>query len=210
MYCYDVYISRAKWDPSHREKKDTETSEVWKIHCSFSMAGQLSEFALVEILTGTRTAYQVNLVRIFIKLFNFELFFTFKGHSAFDVVAWHGNYAPYKYDLSCYNVVNTVSFDHVVSTPALSSLQLIFYYLFNDSASTMLDSGTHVKIFVSQDPSVFTVLTCPSLRPGTAIADFVIFPPRWSVAENTFRPPYYHRKCVYNADLAGKVSDYMF
>ena len=49
--------------------------------------------------------------------------------------------------------------------------------------------------FCFQDPSVFTVLTCPSLRPGTAIADFVIFPPRWSVAENTFRPPYYHRKC---------------
>ncbi|KAJ7394371.1 hypothetical protein OS493_000178 [Desmophyllum pertusum] len=46
------------------------------------------------------------------------------------------------------------------------------------------------------DPSVFTVLTCPSLRPGTAIADFVIFPPRWSVAENTFRPPYYHRNCM--------------
>lgn len=44
-----------------------------------------------------------------------------------------------------------------------------------------------------QDPSIFTVLTCPSHRPGTAIADFVIFPPRWSVQENTFRPPYYHR-----------------
>lgn len=31
---------------------------------------------------------------------------------------------------------------------------------------------------------------------GTAILDFVIFPPRWSVAENTFRPPYYHRNCM--------------
>lgn len=46
------------------------------------------------------------------------------------------------------------------------------------------------------DPSIFTVLTCPSNRPGTAIADFVIFPPRWSVQENTFRPPYYHRNCM--------------
>ncbi|CAH3020100.1 unnamed protein product, partial [Porites evermanni] len=45
----------------------------------------------------------------------------------------------------------------------------------------------------SFDPSIFTVLTCPSLKPGLAIADFVIFPPRWSVAENTFRPPYFHR-----------------
>ena len=43
-----------------------------------------------------------------------------------------------------------------------------------------------------QDPSIFTVLTCQSLKAGTAIADFVIFPPRWGVAENTFRPPYYH------------------
>ena len=47
---------------------------------------------------------------------------------------------------------------------------------------------------VLQDPSIFTVLTCPSPKPGVAILDFVIFPPRWSVSENTFRPPYYHRK----------------
>ena len=48
----------------------------------------------------------------------------------------------------------------------------------------------------AQDPSIFTVLTCPSHRPGTAIADFVIFPPRWGVADKTFRPPYYHRNCM--------------
>ncbi|KZC11521.1 Homogentisate 1,2-dioxygenase, partial [Dufourea novaeangliae] len=46
------------------------------------------------------------------------------------------------------------------------------------------------------DPSIFTVLTCPSRKPGTAAADFVIFPPRWSVQEHTFRPPYYHRNCM--------------
>lgn len=46
------------------------------------------------------------------------------------------------------------------------------------------------------DPSIFTVLTCKSSVPGTAIADFVIFPPRWSVAEHTFRPPYYHRNTM--------------
>lgn len=51
-------------------------------------------------------------------------------------------------------------------------------------------------LFVSQDPSIFTVLTCPSSKPGTAIADFVIFPPRWSVADHTFRPPYFHRNCM--------------
>jgi homogentisate 1,2-dioxygenase len=80
-------------------------------------------------------------------------------HSPLDVVAWHGNYAPYKYDLSKFNTINTVSFDH-------------------------------------PDPSIFTVLTSPSEIPGTANVDFVIFPPRWMVAENTFRPPWFHRNIM--------------
>eukprot|EP01118_Nematostelium_gracile_P008877 TRINITY_DN2965_c0_g1_i1.p1 TRINITY_DN2965_c0_g1~~TRINITY_DN2965_c0_g1_i1.p1 ORF type:complete len:443 (-),score=100.19 TRINITY_DN2965_c0_g1_i1:20-1348(-) len=88
-----------------------------------------------------------------------KLFSTTKDHSPFNVVAWHGNYAPYKYDLSKFCAMNSVSFDH-------------------------------------PDPSIFTVLTCASQEPGVAIADFVIFPPRWAVAENTFRPPYYHRNCM--------------
>ena len=50
--------------------------------------------------------------------------------------------------------------------------------------------------FDHPDPSIFTVLTCASQEPGVAVADFVVFPPRWSVAENTFRPPYYHRNCM--------------
>jgi homogentisate 1,2-dioxygenase len=33
-------------------------------------------------------------------------------HSPLDVVAWHGNYAPYKYDMARFNCINTVSFDH--------------------------------------------------------------------------------------------------
>ncbi|KAL5010292.1 hypothetical protein ScPMuIL_012597 [Solemya velum] len=88
-----------------------------------------------------------------------HMFSAVQNHSPFDVVAWHGNYAPYKYDLSNFMVINSVSFDHC-------------------------------------DPSIFTVLTCQSLRPGTAVADFVIFPPRWGVATHTFRPPYYHRNCM--------------
>jgi len=88
-----------------------------------------------------------------------SLHITEQSHSPFDVVAWSGNYAPYKYDLTKFMVINTVSYDHC-------------------------------------DPSIFTVLTCPSNKPGTAIADFVIFPPRWGVADNTFRPPYYHRNCM--------------
>jgi len=91
--------------------------------------------------------------------FQGQLFVALQEHSPFDVVAWHGNYAPYKYDLRKFVVINSVSVDHC-------------------------------------DPSIFTVLTCPSMKPGVAIADFVIFPPRWSVQENTFRPPYYHRNCM--------------
>ncbi len=79
--------------------------------------------------------------------------------SPLNVVAWHGNYAPYKYDLARFNVINTVSFDHI-------------------------------------DPSIFTVLTSPSDLAGTANVDFVIFPPRWMVAEHTFRPPWFHRNAM--------------
>ncbi len=81
------------------------------------------------------------------------------GHSPFDVVAWHGNLVPYRYDLRRFNTINTVSFDH-------------------------------------PDPSIFTVLTSPTDTPGTANCDFVIFPPRWMVAENTFRPPWFHRNVM--------------
>lgn len=81
------------------------------------------------------------------------------GHSPLDVVAWHGNYAPYKYDLSTYSPVGAILFDH-------------------------------------PDPSIFTVLTAPSGEEGTANIDFVIFPPRWLVAEHTFRPPWYHRNVM--------------
>jgi homogentisate 1,2-dioxygenase len=87
-------------------------------------------------------------------------------HSPLDVVAWHGNYHPYKYDLARFNAMNTVSFDHA-------------------------------------DPSIFTVLTSPSETPGVANVDFVIFPPRWSVAEHTFRPPYFHRNVM--SELMGLV-----
>ena len=83
---------------------------------------------------------------------------TVKG-SPLNVVAWHGNYYPYKYDLGRFNTINTVSYDHC-------------------------------------DPSIFTVLTSPSETAGTANVDFVIFPPRWMVAENTFRPPWFHRNLM--------------
>lgn len=80
-------------------------------------------------------------------------------HSPLNVVGWHGNYAPYKYDLRRFNTIGSISFDH-------------------------------------PDPSIFTVLTSPSGETGVANCDFVIFPDRWLVAENTFRPPWYHRNVM--------------
>jgi homogentisate 1,2-dioxygenase len=77
----------------------------------------------------------------------------------FNVVAWHGTLAPYKYDTANFMVIGSISFDH-------------------------------------PDPSIFTVLTSPSDTPGTANCDFVIFPPRWLVQEDTFRPPWYHRNVM--------------
>ncbi|WP_345816704.1 homogentisate 1,2-dioxygenase (plasmid) [Paraburkholderia sp. PREW-6R] len=95
---------------------------------------------------------------------DFELVAKFGGHlwradidhSALDVVAWHGNYAPYKYDLRHFNTIGSISFDH-------------------------------------PDPSIFLVLQSPSDTEGVHSLDFVIFPPRWLVAEDTFRPPWFHR-----------------
>ena len=50
----------------------------------------------------------------------FELLAKFQGnlwtavidHSPLDVVAWHGNYAPYKYDLARFNAIGSISYDH--------------------------------------------------------------------------------------------------
>jgi len=94
------------------------------------------------------------------------LWATTLAHSPLDVVAWHGNYVPYKYDLARFMTIGPISFDHA-------------------------------------DPSLFTVLTSPSGEPGVANCDFVIFPPRWQVTEDTFRPPWFHRNLM--SELMGLV-----
>ena len=99
--------------------------------------------------------------------FDNKMFTARQSHTPFDVVAWHGTYYPYKYDLGRFNTIGTISYDH-------------------------------------PDPSIFTVLTGPSDHAGTAIADFVIFPPRWLVAEDTFRPPWYHRNTM--SEFMGLIS----
>ena len=94
-----------------------------------------------------------------IQKFGGRLWRTLLDRSPLDVVAWHGNLAPYRYDLSRFNAIGTVGFDH-------------------------------------PDPSIFTVLTSPGEVAGTANCDFMIFPPRWMVAEDTFRPPWFHRNVM--------------
>jgi len=44
--------------------------------------------------------------------FDGRLFMVELDHSPLDVVGWHGNHAPYKYDLTRYNVMGSISFDH--------------------------------------------------------------------------------------------------
>jgi homogentisate 1,2-dioxygenase len=78
------------------------------------------------------------------------------NHSPLDVVAWHGNYAPYKYDLRRFNAIGSISHDH-------------------------------------PDPSIFLVLHSASDTSGVSSIDFVIFPPRILVMQDTFRPPWFHR-----------------
>ncbi|MBA8888523.1 homogentisate 1,2-dioxygenase [Dokdonella fugitiva] len=78
------------------------------------------------------------------------------GHSPIDVVGWHGNYAPYKYDLRRHNTIGSISYDH-------------------------------------PDPSIFLVLHSPGEHEGVSNMDFVIFPPRILAAQDTFRPPWFHR-----------------
>jgi homogentisate 1,2-dioxygenase len=94
-----------------------------------------------------------------IKKFGGRLWRAKQEHTPFNVVAWHGNLAPYKYDTAHFMTIGSISFDH-------------------------------------PDPSIFTVLTSPSDTAGWANVDFVIFPPRWLVAEDTFRPPWYHRNVM--------------
>lgn len=74
--------------------------------------------------------------------FGQHLFARANPYSPYNVVAWHGNYLPCKYDLRKFCAINSVTYDH-------------------------------------PDPSIYTVLTAKGGdEEGTALADFVIFPPR--------------------------------
>jgi homogentisate 1,2-dioxygenase len=120
---------------------------------SNGLANARDFLAPVAAYDGEPGAYEI------IKKFGGHLWRAPMAHSPFNVVAWHGNLAPLKYDTANFMAIGSISFDH-------------------------------------PDPSIFTVLTSPSDTPGTANCDFVIFPPRWLVMEDTFRPPWYHRNLM--------------
>ncbi|CAE6429811.1 unnamed protein product [Rhizoctonia solani] len=100
-----------------------------------------------------------------------------QNHTPFDVVAYHGNYIPYKYALEKFIAVGSISKDHI-------------------------------------DPSIFCVLTARSKTPGAPLTDFLVFSPRWDVATNTYRPPYYHRNAssefmgLIYGNYAGRSDDF--
>lgn len=79
-----------------------------------------------------------------------------QGHTPFDVVAWHGNLAPFKYDMEKFTNVANVNKDQA-------------------------------------DPTLYCILTAKSKIPGVALTDFLVFTAKWLTAENSLRPPYYHR-----------------
>lgn len=120
---------------------------------SNGLANARDFLAPVAAFEGSNTSYRI------IKKHSGSLWSATAKASPFNVVAWHGNLVPFKYDTKHFMTIGSISFDH-------------------------------------PDPSIFTVLTSPSDTPGTANCDFVIFPPRWMVAEDTFRPPWYHRNIM--------------
>ena len=100
--------------------------------------------------------------------FSGRLYDAQQDYSPYDVVAWHGNYTPYVYDLMDFGPVSNVRFDH-------------------------------------PDPSIYTVLSVPMDEVGSNTLDFVFFPPRWDVTEETFRPPFFHKNAT--TEFNGIIQD---
>lgn len=218
-----------------------------------------------------------------------------QNFSPFNVVAWHGNYAPYKYDLAKFCPMNAVSFDHadpsiftVLTVPSATpgehgsthrhkwlctqtpctqhvtrratehfqqrpatvkgKLLCVYFcvcvtctccvmhkanevldalprqWLLASTSSTDVlglwsaclvwghalivqqalpaahhDVNRHsctLGAYRQMNNLLTELLSTWLCRAGVAVADFVIFPPRWTVAEHTFRPPYYHRNIM--------------
>jgi hypothetical protein len=126
---------------------------------------------------------------------------TTQTFSPFNVVAWHGNYAPFKYDLARFCPMNAVSFDHpdpsiftVLTVPSAVPGEGGAGWAARHIIGCCLPACMHAAcsaVLLLLAAHICVVLWW--LHAGVSVADFVIFPPRWTVAEHTFKPPYYHR-----------------
>ncbi|KAK5445403.1 hypothetical protein LTS15_010184 [Exophiala xenobiotica] len=85
-----------------------------------------------------------------------ELYCYEQPGTPFDVVSWHGNYVPYKYEI-----------EKLVTVVCSMKEQL--------------------------DPSAYCILQAKSKIQGVSLTEFCAFTPKWLVAFDTIRPPYYHR-----------------
>ncbi|KAJ4177675.1 hypothetical protein NW767_015055 [Fusarium falciforme] len=98
---------------------------------------------------------------------------TFKG-TVFNVIAWHGSFFPFKYDLGKFNTVGSLTYDHTVSPPPQALVR------------------TELTL-VKKDPSTLVVLTVAGETPGIPLVDLAAIGPRWTVHEDTLRPAHAHR-----------------
>jgi homogentisate 1,2-dioxygenase len=137
-------------------------AEVFKAHFTLPQLGPIGGNGLAnprDFLYPTAFFEQRDCNFTVVNKFLGRMFKSVQSFSPYNVVAWHGNYLPFKYDTDLFNGINSVTYDH-------------------------------------PDPSIFCHLTCQSDEQGVAVLDFLVMSKRWIVAENTFRPPYYHRNTM--------------
>ncbi|ANB11224.1 homogentisate 1,2-dioxygenase [Sugiyamaella lignohabitans] len=144
--------------------------EIWGSNFELPDLGPLGGYGMANArdFLYPQASYDLEPVSNFeiITKLNGKFFKSTQDHTPYDVVAWHGNYVPYKYDMTKFVNIGSISVDHI-------------------------------------DPSVFTIMTAKSRDPNAALADVMIFMPRWDVASHTYRPPYYHRNVA--SELMGLI-----
>ena len=90
-----------------------------------------------RLFDAQRKAWTFDQVQLLAK-FDGQLHSTRLDHSPFDVVAWRGNYTPYKYDLRRFNTIGSISFDHpdpsiflvlqsLSDTPGVDNLDFVIF-----------------------------------------------------------------------------------
>ncbi|MDE2566812.1 MAG: homogentisate 1,2-dioxygenase [Burkholderiales bacterium] len=111
---------------------------------------------------------------------------------------FHAPQAAFEADAADYRIVRKVGGRLWINRQRGTPFNVVAWH--GNLAPLVYDTANFMALgsisFDHPDPSIFTVLTSPSDTPGVANCDFVIFPPRWLVMEDTFRPPWYHRNVM--------------